>query len=87
MYIPQTELFEEKENYAPESIDALIQSNVPAFEISEVLKFLAWGFVEGQDGAQYFARKFGLSKLHLMAFRSDDEFKKELESAREPCFA
>jgi hypothetical protein len=86
MFLAETELRVTKLEYENEAIDILIKE-IPAFNVEEVGKFLAWGHSEGQRGAEYFADKLGLSALHLAAFRNDKEFKDALELYREPSFA
>jgi hypothetical protein len=86
MYIEYSEFKETKSDYENQAVDRL-SYHVSAYYVDEVAKFLAWGWSEGEEGAKYFAEKFGVTGLHLMAFRSDEEFRKELESAKEPCFS
>jgi hypothetical protein len=85
MFLAETELRAIKSEYESEAIDILIQE-IPAFDVEEVGRFLAWGYSEGQRGAEYFASKFGLTELHLAAFRSNSEFKGVLETHCEPNF-
>jgi hypothetical protein len=85
MFLAETELRVLKNEYESEAIDILVQE-IPAFDVEEVAKFIAWGYAERERGAEYFAFKFGLSALHLAAFRSDSEFLDVLEIHREPSF-
>lgn len=85
MFLAETQLRVIKSEYESEAIDILVQE-IPAFDVEEVAKFIAWGYSEREKGAEYFAFRFGLSALHLAAFRSDAEFLDVLEIQREPSF-